>query len=150
MSRFTDAISWSIEDVTLHLFIVSEAAGFSFAWPEGDVELRRVRATYLEDADRNLGGRECNEYDLIYEEVPENVESIVVEWLEAALEGGAQLCLFMFDAAFDMSDILGENTAHQVYAVGSLYGIELAVDDETRLSAEWTEKLLALREKIGM
>jgi hypothetical protein len=150
VSRLTDAVTWSGRGAVLSLFVVFPP-GLSklIEGPSGDVA-SRAGAYRLEDVDERLLGRECYEYDLSFDGVPPNLESIVVAWLDSALEAGADVAWFAFEGSFDFNHVLTTEVASQVFAVGSRFGIELAIEDRTRLAAGWASKIGELRERVGL
>lgn len=151
VSRLTDAIAWSGRGVTLSLFVVFPARGDgTFAGPLGVDPPRGVQTYRLDDVDMRLRGRACYEYDLSFDGAPANLESIVVAWLEAAVEAGAEVCWFAFEGSFHFDHVLTADVASQIFALGSRHGIELALDDQTRLSAGWPAKILAMKERVGL
>jgi len=150
VSILTEAIAWSGSGVMLSLFVLFPTEGGStFAGPIGDLPPRGVKTYYLEAPDERLRGGECYEYDLLFDIVPANLESIVVAWLQAAIEAGADVCWFGYEGSFHFDDLLTADIADQVYAVGSRHGIELAIEDQTRSSERWAAKLPALKERVG-
>jgi hypothetical protein len=151
VSRLTDALSWSGRDVTLILFAVFPGhAELDIARPMNAPEPEAIRTYHLEDLDACLGGRECHEYDLVYERVPSRLDSVVVSWIEAALAAGADFAWFGYEGSFDFDHILTEDIANQIFAVGSSQGIDLALDDDYRDSPGWVARLVGRRDELGL
>lgn len=150
MSKLTDAITWAGRGATLSLFAIFPAGlDAEIRRPSRDA-LSRVKTYHLEDVDERLRGRTCSEYDLSFDELPLNLESVVLAWLDAALAAGADIAWFAFEGSFDFDHVLTADVASQVFAMGSQRSIELAFDDRTRLAAGWATRVVDLREQVGL
>lgn len=149
MSRLAEALAWSGRDTTLSLFVIKPAGrtmdGFTRLVPTLPDAIRRYD---LEDLDDRLPGWSCTEIDLIFEELPADLETIVRAWIGAALSSGATLVWFAFEGSFDLDHILTSDIADQVFAVGSAQGVYLAIDDEVRDGKQWARWLAHLRSKV--
>lgn len=55
---------------------------------------------------QSLAVRSCREYDLIYDEVPRDLDSILAARIAAAILAGADLAWFGFEGSFDFEHIL--------------------------------------------
>ena len=151
MSGLTDAISWSGSDVTLILFVVFPPdTKPSFRRPVNVSQPEAVRTYVLEDIDRLIHGRQCHEYDLIFDRVPSDLDSILVSWLESVITAGADFAWFAFEGSFHFNHILTQDVARQIFAVATNHGIELAIEDDYRRGAGWAARLHYLREQIGL
>ncbi|WP_247046020.1 hypothetical protein [Arthrobacter rhizosphaerae] len=113
-------------------------------------EPEAVRAYFLEDIDGLIHGRQCHEYDLIFDRVPSDLDSVLVSWIKSVIAAGAELAWFAFDGSFDFNHILTEDVARQVFAVGTNQGIELAVEDEYRRGSDWADRLSDVRDQLGL
>lgn len=92
----------------------------------------RGAQTYrLDDVDMRLRGCMCFEYDLSFDGVPANLQSGVVAWPDAAVEADAAVCWFAFEGSLNFDHVLTAEVASQIFALGSRYGIELALDDQS-------------------
>ncbi len=151
MTRLTDAIAWSGRDVTLSLFVAFPSRATPLVSSPAEVpEARLIRHYDLEDLDHHLSGRSCYEYDLIYDEVPPDLEAIAHSWIAAALVAGADFAWFGFEGSFDFEHILTSDVANQLFAVGASEGTELALDDEYREGPEWAALVGSMRVRLGL
>jgi hypothetical protein len=151
MSRLVDAISWSGRDVILSLFMAfPSGATLNVLAPAAITEARSIRQYDLEDPDHHLSGHSCREYDLIYDDVPPDIESIIGSWIVAAIAAGADFAWFGFEGSFDLEHILTGDVADQLFAVGTKEGIELALEDEQREGPGWTSFITSTRDRLGL
>lgn len=110
-----------------------------------------VRTYFLEDIDSRIHGRQCHEYDLIFDRVPSDLDLVLVCWIESVIAAGAEIAWFAFEGSFDFNHILAKDVAGQVFAVGNNQGIELAVEDVYRRAPDWADRLSDdLRDQLGL
>lgn len=151
MSQLDDALSWSGIDAVLIMFVVyPRELTIDVPRPDTPSDSSVVRWYDLDDVEGRLLGRSCREYDLVFNRTPPNLESVISAWLTEALLAGAECAWFAFEGSFDFSHIWTEDTATQVFAVGTRAGIELAIDDEYREGAEWAALLESLRADLDL
>lgn len=151
MTRLTDAIAWSGRDVTFSLFVAFPSRTTQLVPAPAQIPAAQLIKHYdLEDVDHHLRGRSCCEYDLIYDEVPPDLESIVVSWISTALSAGADFAWFGFEGSFDFEHILTSDVANQLFAVGIPEGIQLAIDDQYREGPEWAALVGSMRDRLGL
>lgn len=149
MSRFAAAVAWSGRDVTFCLFVVfprglTEKAPIALA-ASGSYDVREYE---LEDIDHHLGGRRCREYDLVFRQMPVDIEAVVMGGIAKALAGGAEFAWFGFEGSFDFHHILTKDVVDQIYAVGTGDEIQLALDDAYRGGPGWAARVQALRVRL--
>lgn len=151
MSRLHDAIAWSGVDATLILFVAFPAGAVAeVSPPSTPAAPMRIRQYDLEDLDRHLSGRSVREYDLVYDQVPEELEQIVMLWIAAAMASGADFAWFGFEGTFHFEHILTTDISDQVFAVGTRNETRLALDDDYRDGPEWAAVLLSIRDGLGL
>ncbi|MEO5662031.1 MAG: hypothetical protein ABIR39_02000 [Nocardioides sp.] len=151
MSRFIDAISWDAQTVTLILFGL---------WPSGDEgdpltpqgvtppgEIRRYQ---LEDTEVSVSDYRCTELDLVFLDVPDDLERVIVMWLRAARQSGAVVAWFGFEGSFDFEHLLAADVANQVFAVADASGVSTALNDAERESQAWVARLAEARIHSGL
>lgn len=151
MSTLNGAIAWSGRDVTLSLFVAfPDRATPLVPTPAQTPKARLIRRYDLEDLDHHLSGRSCSEYDLIYDEIPPDLESIVESWIAEALAAGADFAWFAFEGSFDFEHILTRDVASQLFGLGTSEGIELALDDDYREGPKWAALVGSARDRLGL
>lgn len=82
MSRLHDVVSWSGTDATLIIF-VGWRAGHGPALPPlgSGTAPQSVRTYPLEDLEHRLTDTELYEYDLVFAQLPDDLETVVRAWL---------------------------------------------------------------------
>ncbi|KQQ94607.1 hypothetical protein ASF62_11095 [Leifsonia sp. Leaf325] len=146
-----NAISWNARDVELLLFVIwpsRNTAGIPLLTAEPTPD--GLRSYFLEDPDIHLPGRDCFEYDLVFESMPDDLASVVTAWLSAAIKTGAVIAWFAFEGSFSFEHLLKADVANQVYAMADSDGVQLALDDATRHSMEWISAQSDARTRIGL
>ncbi|MET4158145.1 hypothetical protein [Agromyces sp. PvR057] len=150
MTRLIEAISWNGLDVELILFGIWPARR-----PEANPHLaaqpvpNSLRTYAMEDLDDHLPSRDCFEYDLVFEAVPDDLESTVTAWLQAAIAAGAEIAWFAFEGSFHFEHVLTPDVASHVYAIADSTGVHLGLDDDMRNSTNWVLELTATRERTA-
>src|SRR5688572_16715091 len=117
-NRLSAAIAWSGTDVTLSMFVLFKQS-VRTAFPPLDVPVspEQTRRYELEDGSNVLrGGRVC-EYDLVWKQLPADLEGIVTSYLVAAIRQGADAAWFAFEGSFNYEYLLHPEVASQTYAV---------------------------------
>jgi hypothetical protein len=148
MSRLTSALAWSGVDVTLSLFVVYRATNEPQFAPSLAGPPIAIRAYDLDDEAGVLKGRRVREFDLVWKEMPHDLESVVTKCLREATAAGAQVAWFGFEGSFDFKYLLHPDVADQIFAVGASDEIWLALDDDWRTSDEWRVLVDDLRKHV--
>jgi hypothetical protein len=146
MKRLIDALSWTGIGATLIMFAVFAdsdlpALRASTAQPQPE----SVSTFLLEDPGRNLGGWFVGEYDLVFPTVPDNLEELLMRWMQAGLDEGARTVWFAYEGSFHFEHLLTSEIADQVYAAGDAKHLAVALDDDYRQSEGWARKLGEVR-----
>lgn len=143
------AISWSGTDVVLSLFVVwAIGANGEVVPPSEPTQPRLVRTYALEDEGEILGGRRTSEIDLIFDDVPEDLDRLVEAWLTSSIRSGGAVAWFGFEGSFDFEHILTADVSDQVYGVAVPDFIALAMDDKRRTSDAWASQLADARRTL--
>lgn len=151
MQGLTDAVSWSGNGATLILFAAfPDHVSPSYQQPMNTTQPKAIRTYVLEDPDDLLPGRRCQEYDLVFDRIPQDVEFIVTSWIEAVITAGGDFGWFAFEGSFNFNNILTEDVAQQIFAIGTSQGIELALEDHFRRGPDWATRLSQIREQLGL
>ncbi|MBK8236405.1 MAG: hypothetical protein IPK74_12675 [Deltaproteobacteria bacterium] len=141
MGTIADAIAWSGSGATLSMFVVSKKSLLlDLAAPSLSSAMATIRTYALDDDENVLSGRTVVEYDLIYAEAPQDLETILTRCLCAAREAGADVAWFGFEGSFDFRHILSREIAEQIYAVVDCDGVSVA-SDATLSSLSWAERI---------
>ena len=149
MSSLTEAVAWSGTDAMLCLFVAwSSPAPAVVVPPSGTAQPRMVRTYEPQDDESVLGGRSIWEIDLIFNDVPEDIEPVVGGWPQSAIEAGGLVAWFGFEGSFDFEHILTADVAEQIYGVAVPGAVTLATDDRVRVSDSWTEQLEVARRAL--
>jgi hypothetical protein len=129
------------------MFVVSEGSLLldPAALPLEPVPIR-TRTYALDDEDNVLSGRSVVEYDLVYNDVPPNLEVLLRRCLHAARASGAEVAWFGFEGSFDFGFLLSPEIANQIYAVIDSEGVALA-SDATLSSTAWVERIVRAGER---
>lgn len=146
--RFLSAIAWSGTEIMMSMFVISSNAEIPPFGPDLRTIPNHVRTYELDDELRLLGGRHVYEYDIVWEQVPGDFEEIVTACLVDARRQGAIVAWFAFEGSFDLEYILHPDIAKHIYAVAAGDGVELAVDDDYRLSDDWRQLLGGLHDWV--
>jgi hypothetical protein len=78
VSSLRAAISWSGTNVTLCLFVVWPARDqVEIAPPAATTQPRMVRTYQLQDEESVLGQKSISELDLIFDDVPDDIDAVV-------------------------------------------------------------------------
>lgn len=118
MQGLTDAASWSGNGATLILFAAfPEQIPPSYRQPMNATQPTAIRTYVLEDPYDLLPGRRCQEYDLVFDRIPPDVEFLITSWIEAVITAGADFGWFAFEGSFNFNNILTEDVAQQIFAV---------------------------------
>jgi hypothetical protein len=151
MSQLLAALAWSGRGTMLSLFVAFPHGGpSSVLRPDVTPLPSAVRFYELEHFNNSLPGLAWVEFDLVYEEPPSNLATIITAWLQAALAAGAHLAWFAFEGSFDFEHILTADIADQVFAIATSDGVELALADEHREGAAWVVALETARRRSGL
>lgn len=148
MDRLRAALSWSGTSATVSLFVVTPRG------PAPEFELAvlpanpRLESFDLDDDAGVLGGLHMYEYDLVWSDLPSDLEGAIQASLEWALRTGALLAWCAFEGSFDFDYLLHPDVAEQVYGVAAGEAIRLALDDDFRSSEQWKRLLLDLRQLL--
>lgn len=110
--------------------------------------LHRLRTYALEDEVGVLRAGQVYEYDLVWKDLPPDLDLIVTACLVSALEQGAVVAWFGFEGSFDFEHLLHSDVAGQIYAVAAGEAVRLALEDEYRLSDDWQRLLRELRDRV--
>lgn len=147
MATIADALAWSGSGATLSMFVVSKGR-FPLDLAALSLESAPIRTrTYVLDDEGNvLSGRSVVEYDLVYAEVPPNLEVLLPRCLHAARASGAEVAWFGFEGSFDFGCLLSSEIANQIYAVIDSEGVALA-SDATLSSTAWVERIVRAGER---
>jgi hypothetical protein len=147
MGTIAEALAWSGSGATLSMFVVSKDS--SLLDPAAlSVESApiRTRNYTLDDEDNILSGRRVFEYDLVFAEVPSNLDSILTQCLGVARASGAEVAWFGFEGSFDFGCLMTAEIANQIYAVIDSEGVALA-SDATLSSKAWQERIVRAGER---
>ena len=148
MEDLRAALSWSGTSSTISLFLVSSLASA----PQFDLSVLpgtpRLHAYDLDDDARVLGGLHLYEYDLVWDDLPPDLEGAVQATLEWSLRAGALLAWCAFEGSFDFEYLLHPDVATQVYGVAAGEAVRLALDDDFRASEDWKRLLIDLRQLL--
>ena len=151
MQGLTDALSWSGNAATLILFAAfPDHISPSYRQPMNATQPEAIRTYVLEDPDDLLPGRRCQEYDMVFDRIPPDLEFTVTSWIEAVITAGADFGWFAFEGSFNFNNILTEDVAQQIFAVGTSQGIELALEDHFRRGPVWAARLRQTRAQLGL
>jgi hypothetical protein len=143
------AISWSGTDVVLSLFVVWAIGGSGEIVPPSALTQPRLVRTYdLEDEADVLEGRRTSEFDLIFDDVPKDLDRLVEAWLVASIRSGGAVAWFGLEGSFDFEHLLADDVANQVYGVAGPDFIALATDDQLRRSDAWASRLAVARRAL--
>lgn len=149
MSGLIEALRWSGTDFTISMFVVFRSGRrFELERPAGSPP-REVRQFDLQDGSVHLPSRRCREYDLLYDELPADLPSLLVGWLNAAMKAGADLAWFGFEGSFSFEHILTPDIAPSIFGVGVPGRLQLALDDACRLGGDWAQSLGEFRQAIA-
>lgn len=146
--RFLSALSWGGTETMASMFVISSNSEIRSFEPYLRTISNQVKSYELNDELRLLGGRHAYEYDIVWEQVPGDFEEIVRACLVDALRQGAIVAWFAFEGSFSFEYILHPDVAKHIYAVAAGDGVELAVDDEYRLSDDWRQLLGELHDRV--
>lgn len=150
MSSLEDALTWSGTEAALCLFMVwPDRCNVGIRPPEGVTQPRVVRTYELQDGDSVLGGKSTTEIDLIFSDVPEDIDAVVEGWLRSSIREGAQIAWFGFEGSFDFGHILSADIANQIYGVAYGSVVVLATDDQVRVSGDWADQLGIARQALA-
>jgi len=147
VSEFTEAIAWDGVEATAIVFLIHpEGQKVEPSVPAALTQPKKIRFFALEEDEneRILGDRVCSEYSFVYDDVPSDVDGVIRGVLQDALDGGAQVAWAAFEGSFSFDHLLTSDIAEQVYAVADSSGVHLAIDDEVRSSADWTDRVTRL------
>lgn len=151
MSRLEQAISWSGTTAELLIFASYPDANVRPLAPSTlALDAVTIDAYPLDDEAGCIGGSTLRTYDLVFPRVPENLEEIVISWLDAVSNAGAEFAWFAFDGSFGFDSIFTEDVARQVFAVVVAGQIELALDDDYRQGPAWSARLTQHRHSLGI
>jgi hypothetical protein len=146
VSRLAQALSWSGKDVTMSLFVVAHGDPAPAVQPPSDsTRPLRTRQYRLVDDAARLDGRSVCEIDLVFDEVPVDLEGVVRGWLRAAVAAGGIVAWFGFEGSFDFEHVLTDDTASQVFAFADRQSEHLAIDDRYRDSQAWAAEVTRAR-----
>jgi len=148
MEDFRAALSWSGTSAMVSLFMLSSRDPAPQFDPSALPGTPRLQVYELDDESRVLGGLRVYEYDLIWAELPSDLEGAVQTVLEWSLAAGAPLAWCAFEASLDFEYLLHPDVATQVYAVAAGEAVRLALDDGFRASEEWKHLLVDLRQLL--
>lgn len=149
MSLLQDALAWSGTDATLSMFVVSsQPISAEFAASLVAQLPHHIRTYDLEDEAGVLGGRHVREFDLVWKELPDDLEEIVRICLQEVMAAGVEVAWFGFEGSFDYKHLLHPDIADQVYAIGASGDIWIAMEDEKRRSKEWEALLADVRGRV--
>lgn len=149
MTTLREAVSWSGTDVVLSLFVVWPIGGSGeIVPPSAPAQPRLVRTYDLQDEGGVLRGRRTSEIDLVFDDVPEDLDRLVEAWLTSSIRSGGAVAWFAFEGSFDFGHILTADVADQVYGVACPDFIALATDDQRRISEAWTRQLAVARRAL--
>ncbi|MEV5560654.1 hypothetical protein AB0L44_44065 [Nonomuraea wenchangensis] len=126
----------------ISVFVVhGDEAAPSLDFRSGQVVPRQVKVYELEDEDDRLPGRRVTEYDLIFDEVPEQLPGYLEDCLGRVCRLGVVAWLG-FEGAFNFNNLLTPDIAHLVYGVcASGSPVALALEAEERAGERWREVL---------
>jgi len=148
MDRLRTALSWSGTSATVSLFVISpreQAPEFDVAGLPGHP---RLQSYDIDDEVGALGGMHLYEYDLVWPELPADLQGAVQGSLEWSLRTDSLLAWCAFEGSFDFEYLLHPDVATQVYGVAAGEAIRLALDDDFRASDEWQQLLADLRQLL--
>lgn len=97
--------------------------------------------TYLLEDERDVLAGYVWEYDVIYREVPADLQRVIRQCLQAAQSAGAHVAWFAFEGSFHFDHLLTKEIANQVYAVCDEEGVSIASDDELD-SKQWQTRIV--------
>ncbi|MEU6725856.1 hypothetical protein ABZ917_19310 [Nonomuraea wenchangensis] len=142
MSDIGEALMWDGVQCMISVFVVhTDEAAPSLDFRSGQVVPRQVKVYELEDEDDRLPGRWVTEYDLIFDEVPEQLPGYLEACLRRACQVGVVAWLG-FEGAFNFNHLLTPDIANLVYGVcASGSPVELALESEERAGERWREVL---------
>lgn len=147
MGTIADALAWSGTDATLSMFVVSKGR---LLLDPATLVLEPVpirTGTYaLEDVDHVLRDRSVVEYDLVFAEVPPDLDVLVTRCLRAARDSGAEVAWFGFEGSFHFDHLLKPEIANQIYAVMDAEGVALA-SNATLSSKAWADRVVRAGER---
>ncbi|TCC48815.1 hypothetical protein E0H75_19780 [Kribbella capetownensis] len=149
MNQLLEGIGWLPSKVILSLFVVG--ADDVVRRPPGSVNLVNpieVKSYCMEDPDRELGDRAVYEHDLIFDAVPDALETVVTGWLGAAVDAGAEVAWFGFEGSFHFDNLLTGGVAGELYGVADVSGVVTALDDERRNNEAWTRQVEDFRMRL--
>lgn len=147
MARFAEAVAWTGTESTFNIFVVGDADAVTV--PEGLTQPDQVSVYPLEQDDEpDPAWSPCREYDLAYDELPADAESVVRATLSGAVASGARLAWAAFEGSFSFDHLLTSDVATQVYGVADASGVQLALDDDVRASGVWAERLARARGSV--
>jgi len=113
-----------------------------------DFKPEQLRTYTLDGEAGTLGTWHVYEYDLVWKELPRDLDRAVTQSLLSALKHGAIIAWFAFEGSFDFDHLLHPDVASQVYAVAAGEVVQLALDDDYRLGDDWRNLLAELRTRI--
>jgi hypothetical protein len=145
MNRLGAALCWSGSTATVSMFVVTTQSAPPALDPAVFGESARVDIFELVDERGSLKGKRVYEYDVVWVELPLDLEARLRSGLDWALQLGASIAWYGFEGSFDFDYLLHPSVADQVYGVAAGEAVRLALDDATRLSTEWQELLGGLR-----
>lgn len=146
---FVEAISWTGADVTLVLFaIFPEGKILELEPPRAASEPLRVRTYEMDDYYNTISGRRCVEYDIVFQELPPDIDQVAAGWLDSAKAAGAQLAWLTCEGTFSFVEILTDAVADSVFGVATQQGCWLALEDEYRRGPLWRQALGAISTQL--
>lgn len=149
MTKLAEALAWSGRDTAVSLFALHPTGTqFEVVPPVRTTAPAGIRRYDLDDVDDRVPGWACTEIDLIFDQLPADLDLVVSAWVGAALAAGASLVWCAFEGSFDFDHILTADVADQVFAVGTRDGVELAIDDDRREGQPWATVLEHVRSKV--
>jgi hypothetical protein len=141
MCTIYKSLAWAGSDVTLSMFTVSDAKNE----PELDLSVEpspiAVRRYALEDEDRVLSGQSVVEYDLVFRDVPSDLNGVIRQCFRVACSAGVRVAWFGFEGSFDFQFLLTKEIANQIYAVSDSHGVSIA-SDEMLSSESWEARVV--------
>jgi hypothetical protein len=148
MRTIREALAWSGSRITLSLFTVIASHGVSrLSAALEKLGPKSVGVYELEDEVGVLGGRSLYEFDLVYDQLPDDLESCLRGALRKAIECGADIAWFGFEGSFDFEHLLTEDISSQVYAFADRSEVAVATDQVLETEA-WTHRVAAARARL--
>ncbi|WP_440104827.1 hypothetical protein [Streptosporangium sp. H16] len=142
MSTVADALTWDGVRCVISVFVVTVAkTAPRVDFRDGEVVPSAVRTYDLTADEDYLPGRHVFEYDLIFDDVPEELARYLEVCLRRACEG-AVVAWLGFEGSFNYDYLLVPEVADQIYGVCAPGApAELALEDEALVGERWREAL---------